>query len=498
MAVVQLFEGLPSNDRIVRMREIARWVGKQLDRAVENGADAAVAAGLYNPLCLALLNMGEPRPKRWKEELRRVAFLGKRVLCLASSKPAAASPSRSIFALVLPRLANHLADLAPLGHELIRRGHSVVMASRSLFPELSRLGFAPDLLEDTAPWETVRELLAESVSGLMNHVRLEPLGNTSSSAVQAVFIRTALECLPQIVSYRRAIRDRLKRVRPALAVIGNPNAMEGAVAAVEARRAGISSIALQHGTVLRDDPAWWRCPADHVLAWGEDGRRNLISSGVGVEAVHTVGCLRLDSIEAAEGRRGDEVLVASSGAGHQVGIDEQRAFISTVYEAASRTPALRWKIKLHPKDDIALYRREAARWPASISLVTAVPNHKGTDIFEHLSSAGVLVTIASTAALDAIAVRVPVVAVQRERRCRKADHSFLSAATVAVGVGELVAAVERSMAQRTRAPDDGRQFHANRGRATAAAATACEVLSRPMDSLPPGLGDDSAGSLQNG
>lgn len=453
--------------RIQRLRAIATWVRAGLDAALASGADEAVTTGLYGPLCLAILNADAPRPG-WRESARKAAYLARKAARFVIERPMRVGGGDDpAFALVLPRLANHLVDLVPLANALRARGHGVVIAG-------------PEAMNDGDPWAAARELAVEAVQPLARCFDVRALDHATPDALRAAVRGTVFDCLPSIVAYRRAVRARLARHRPRVVLIGNPNVVEGSVAGVEARRAGIPSVALQHGTVVPNEPMWWGCPVDHVLAWGEDGRQKLVSCGFSPEAVETVGCLRLDAVIPHFTRTARCVLVASSGAGHHIGGSEQRAFIATVYAAARRTPRLPWVVKLHPKDDPSLYEAEARRTGADVRLVLPNPRTKGRDIFEQLASAAALVTISSAAGLDALAVGVPVISVRPQVDTFEdalANAPFLQAAQTVVGVDALVSAVlEAAAGDRRDVAPVVAQLLANQGRAVGVAADACERI----------------------
>lgn len=459
--------------RIGHLRTIARWVRAGLDAAQAEGADDAVAAGLYGPLCLAVLNAGQPSPSL-ALRARKLAYTARKVarFALRPSDPVVAPRA---FALVLPRLANHRADLLPLTAALEARGHTVVVAE-------------PEAMTADG-WTTARALAAEALQPLVGCFRYDALAHATPRALRAAVRATVVDCLPTIVAYRCAVRERIARHRPRLIVIGNPNVLEGSVAGLEARRAGIPTVALQHGTVVPDEPMWWGCPVDRVLAWGDDGRARLLSCGLAPSQVEAVGCLRLDAVLSRFRRTPRAVLVASSGAGHHVGQAEQREFVDAVFGAAKQTPELPWVVKLHPKDDPALYRAAEARWGCRVRLVLPDPVRKGLDIFEHLREAVALVTISSAAGLDALAVGVPVISVRPRVDVLEdavANAPFLHAAQTVVGAEALAAAVRQAAAGQWKdVGADVAALFSRLGNALPAAVEACERLASGADAQRP-------------
>lgn len=200
--------------------------------------------------------------------------------------------------------------------------------------------------------------------------------------------------------------------RPRVLLVANPYIAEGRGAALAARGRGIPVVSAQHGTIFPDDPRWARCPVDRFGVWGPAAVEALVESGMTAQQLFVTGA-RVGTEDdpapdgrASEGMPGSTVLVATSGAGDRVSLAQHLVFLDWLGRAIQATPELQWRVKLHPKDDPALY---AGRAFAGAEVVRAGSDTPPIERF--LREADVLVTVASASALDAARLGVPVVLV---------------------------------------------------------------------------------------
>jgi hypothetical protein len=237
----------------------------------------------------------------------------------------------------------------------------------------------------------------------------DPLG--SKEAALRLTQRVLRDGVADAVWFAGRFEEAIGRYKPRVVMVGNPFTIEGRVAAMIARELGVPACCAEHGTIFPNDPYWFHCPVDKVFAWGAPSRDALLSNGLAPSQIVVAGAPRLDAFS-GPGKSRRYVLVATSGAGDQVSMERHLSFISTLLEAASRLPGVQWVIKLHPKDDRRLYEKALRdRGIRNVIVTEGMPDMKGIDIYEFLREAAALVTVVSTAALDALACDVPVVAV---------------------------------------------------------------------------------------
>lgn len=196
-----------------------------------------------------------------------------------------------------------------------------------------------------------------------------------------------------------------------LVIVGNPRTTEGYVVASVARARGIPVACMQHGLELAGDEGWRGVPVDLVCAWGEAGARAMRESGIPEDAIAVTGAGWTDALVLGRAARSRQVLVALSGAGHRVGMAEHLSHLDRLFACAGRMSDVRFVFRLHPKDDVSLYRERAAGLPHANIIVTE--HGAGVDIHSQLAETGALITVTSTSALDAMLHAVPVITFDR-------------------------------------------------------------------------------------
>jgi hypothetical protein len=216
-----------------------------------------------------------------------------------------------------------------------------------------------------------------------------------------------------------------------------------------------------------------------------------LSNGLTEAQIRVTGAPRYDSIfqrKRTKEAQGAFILVATSGAGDQVNLQQHQAFIRTLYEAAEQAPEIQWVVKLHPKDREHFYALGNAPSHPRMRVTRAEVGQQGLGIFGYLEQARALVTVSSSSALDAMAVGVPVLTVDvwPEGQRPRGIEFLQRACTRSVRTGRELAAEARKTWQgtvdsATQAAADAyaEQHFANRGRAAeTVAGELTELLSR--------------------
>lgn len=363
------------------------------------------------------------KPRVW-QRLRLSAYRLKRSLQRRRLPTLSGDDGGSI--LMVPRMPGHLADQIPVAREL--RDHfgcrvRFVVVDRRLIGLIRAEGFDVGNLYDAgATWAPTVRREAVRTEAALDAVLDSPLRTTQiverrrEELFRQLARRIAHEGFHDAYRAAYCIGGLLDRLRPAAVVVGNPYTMEGRIAAQSARARGIGAYAVEHGSIFPDDPCWAEFSVDEVFVWGTPSRRALESCGVDSAKIVVSGGPRHDAVfrehaETASSRKANIVLVAVSGPGDNVSLAEHQQFIELLYRAAERRPDLSWVVKLHRKDRPEFYYRAATPMPRNIQVVTADYRRDGRQIFEWLARAQALVTVSSTCAVDAMALNVPVVAV---------------------------------------------------------------------------------------
>ena len=335
--------------------------------------------------------------------------------------------------LAIPRLPSDLADALPVAKHL-RDEYAVDtffgVVDDGMAKSIREAGFqAVHLLAWPGKKKKTSEVNARQVFAVMQQLLVGQAQAAASDsfcyAETSALTHVTLDVLERNLQYlfrvARAVECLVAERNPSLVFVSNPYTVEGKLATSIAHARSIPTASIEHGSIFPSDPIWQDCMIDLVCVGGEPSRRALLSCGLLDKQIAVTGSPRLDGVTGAALRKvhpsslssAANVLVATSGPGDQVSMEQHRSFIKILYEAAEMSPTVRWVVKLHKKDRSELYREIGAQFSSSsrVEIVSGERSSFGPDIFKFLSSAKALVTVCSTAALDAMVVGVPVISV---------------------------------------------------------------------------------------
>lgn len=346
--------------------------------------------------------------------LRRIVTSGSR-----TSKP---------FILAVPRMSAHFSDMAPVARALQERfgiATLVGATSREIYALAKKEGLRTIPLRGSSTGE-IRSFLGTSFSILPELLELVQNQEPDAALVSDIENRTLIRmtCRTLTAHYASAVDVAVASARtllaekPRLVTVGNPYTVDGRIAARIAHEMGVPTVAQEHGSIFPNDPIWQECFVDRVCAWGNPSKRALLSCGLKPEQIAVTGAPRFDAVlgdtaSSATNRNEyrDYILVATSGAGDQVTIGQHLSFIRMLFEVVEELPEVTFVVKLHKKDRAEYYRSPESGSHHRVRVVKGQRLRDGLEIFEYLKRARGLVTISSSAAIDAMAMRVPVIAV---------------------------------------------------------------------------------------
>jgi hypothetical protein len=209
---------------------------------------------------------------------------------------------------------------------------------------------------------------------------------------------------------------------PRVLVVGNDLTLVGRTGCLRSRTMGVRTVCLIHGSIA-GDPLQGAQLADKILVYGDTNLRQLIDLGVDAARIEVCGAPYLDDLPRQSGevhpalRRhlglaGGRpfVLVASSGPGYTVSHAHHDAVIRAVMRLSAALPAVDFVAKLHRKDRPEHYARAKQAIPTSrLRVVPDGTRGLPANIFEWLQGCSLLLTGASTVALESMLMGVPVV-----------------------------------------------------------------------------------------
>lgn len=389
----------------------------------------------FNPLYLRLLALARNDDARRVERLDRRRLWGalrRRLDALAAHRHSA-RPQR-VDLVFWPREPTHVASQLPVASELVRRGRRCLFVTSppSLFGLLHARG--AKVLHPASVWR--RDLAAARRQGQQAATATERDPGVELPAASGFAAGEALGVLgrelavqgPEVAVAEAAAEAVLDRLAPRLLVVGNDLTLEGRVATRVAQRRGIATAAIMHGLLARE-AIESRHVVDRFLLFGRGSHELLVEIGLPPGRLVVTGSPQLEaqlaaSTAAQRGTRSAVIdrrlglrsarprfLVATSGAGHSVSQQHHREFIAALGKVAASHPQADFLIKLHRKDRPELYAELGDRARAPNVRIVAGRSDLPASILDWIAGSTAVITAASTVALEAMVLGVPVITV---------------------------------------------------------------------------------------
>lgn len=204
----------------------------------------------------------------------------------------------------------------------------------------------------------------------------------------------------------------LKLSNPKYILVGNDNTFEGRLLVMMAMKYLIKTGCVQHGSISRVNPIHSRTLVDQIFVYGSKAKEELEFLGVNSQRVIISGWPQHGQVKALlvnsnwKGFGKPTVLLALSGPGHSVDVKTHCQIIDILKSIQERA-GINICVKLHPKDSRSYYSS------LDSNLTTVLDNedlkYQGISYYELLSSAILVLTVASHAALESLLIGTPVI-----------------------------------------------------------------------------------------
>jgi hypothetical protein len=407
---------------------------------------------LRNHLTLRVADAFEEKRSVWLDTRDSVRAFASRFLKWAPRARIGSPPRPSV--LFVPRQWNHYRDVKPVCERLLTEGR---ISPVWLVFQPAHLCHA----RETAVEAIVARQIAKR--DLFGHTRLladlarlsKKLGATNPpdglsteawSDTLSVAKRYLPSQVPAALLAATAVEAAFETVRPSAVVVSHPCTLEAVVVSEYARARSIPVVCVQPSRLSATDPTWWAGSVDRICAWGDESRKALIARGFDARSIEITGPVWTDSVPSGSvsnqaGKR--RILVALSGPGHSVSHREHERLVERILTASRKLQQFELEYRLHPKDSEETWHRLMQSVSGSQGQVA--PNAPDRETIEsRLSQAAVLVTVGSTAAVDAMYAGVPVVSIAQEGQVT--PEFAVAGATTHVGPNDDLAAAIASTA----------------------------------------------------
>ncbi|MBX7166508.1 MAG: UDP-N-acetylglucosamine 2-epimerase [Pirellulales bacterium] len=228
--------------------------------------------------------------------------------------------------------------------------------------------------------------------------------------------------LPTVVEARTIADLLLDRVQPGVIMVGNDITLEGRVISTVAQTRGVATVTSQHGNVA-GNPLHGRHLVDRLLLFGEASHRVVRAYGQGEQQLAVTGPTHLDQRPQQSGQvhalvrerlkidgARPYVLGLLSGARQNFSLRHHLAQVEALAQASAALPDIELVAKLHRVDLTGYYTAAQQRVSGARLHVVAYGAAGYPDkIFDWLQGCRLVITGASTAAVEAMLMQVPVI-----------------------------------------------------------------------------------------
>lgn len=401
---------------------------------------------------------------------------------------AAESAAASASVVFWPATRMHLPAALPIAAELEHRNERIVFFTDK--PRLAReLGAAGRAVRVPRGLARARARARRRAAAARRLVRGMPACRALGEASDRALRTTLHDLLPFAFESIATARHLLGELSPRALIVGNDISVEGRAACLVSAKKRVRTICAAHGASSAN-PLYGDHLADRILVYSEADQRELTAFGLPPGRAAVCGAPGFDAYPAQGGKPhpdvqealdlapgGGFILIATSGPGDKVSRAHHGALIAVFAELAERFVELPIAVKLHPKDALENYAGASAR----LRVFGARTRLGQLPITDWLQGCRLLVTGASTVALEAMLLQVPVVTVDLMNELGAVDfiasgatchveskHALFEAVTKLAGAQlETRAALEARAARFL-----GDKFGTRDGRAAARAADA--------------------------
>jgi len=329
-----------------------------------------------------------------------------------------------------PVEATHMNYQLPVARELRRQGYDCLF---SVFRPLNH----QQLVEKGEPslyfgslWkeqielskrnqEPIKKLLVATPS-----VDFDPFPFSLSEKDLVVnYIRSALiNHLPHFFEALKATDLICSQLKPRVLIVGYDLTLYGRTACLRAKQLQVATACIMHGNVTAD-PQQGAHRADKILSLGDFGTNYIVERGQNPSQVVTCGPPNLDDWPRQSGNLDPQImnhlglspqrpyiLVATSGAGTSISHKNFQLIVDSLCQLSEQYPHLDFVVKLHPKDKAQVYYEAQKRLgEGRLKLVPFQSEGLPQEMHRWLQGCAAVFTCASTAAIEAMVMKVPVV-----------------------------------------------------------------------------------------
>ncbi len=240
--------------------------------------------------------------------------------------------------------------------------------------------------------------------------------------ISRILQQTICQLLPHVYCGIACLKGIEEFISPELIVVGNDISFEGRTACLWGQKKRIPTVCLMHGSVI-GDPLHRYHITDQYLTYGPHSKSVLEKFGIDPVKVTACGAPYLSRkpvkkketdfrlIKKFDTNKYDQwILIATSGPGNSISLDHHKILIKSIMRLSKQFEQICFIAKLHRKDRKKYYKELLPQVPESkLNIVSYGSKGLPDNIFNWLHGCSAVLTCASTVAVEAMLMDVPVI-----------------------------------------------------------------------------------------
>ena len=356
--------------------------------------------------------------------------------------------------LFLPTEPTHLNQIKPILNNLKRQSvEFLVVTNRLPLHRLLKLEFKSIFLpSEIFERQTVhKRQIIEQTRLAISSFR----GSNEFLPLDFIYESICTEISNKIELYFQ-LESLINKFSPKSIFVGNDTTLEGRMMTFLCRKfSGIKSFCIMHGSVT-GEPLDTYHQVDCFFLYGKAAMEDLVRNGMSSDRLKISGAPYLDDLKLSKDKVLDSeikskvgltdekpyILVTNSGPGHSTSSSHYSKILDTIFETAMNFNEVQWVIKLHRKDSLQNFRQVIGKYPShDIKIISSDDEASSISIYKWIQGATCIITGASTVAIEAMAIDIPVITMDLNGEYSNVDFIDQLATVHVTSLAELNTAV---------------------------------------------------------
>ncbi|MET2984691.1 glycosyltransferase family protein [Aureibaculum conchae] len=244
--------------------------------------------------------------------------------------------------------------------------------------------------------------------------------NNKSIRFKTLFLRSLNAWYWLYVQTTAIFNKMVSTYKPRVIFVGNSISLVGNLIGHLAQKKQIKACCIMHGRM--NDYVQFGC-FDYFYVFGKNDKNNMINNGISEEKIIISGSPKIDEFlktnKNSPKKSSKYVLIALSGSGHSITEKHHIAILEMIYQVAAQLDAINFKFKLHRKDKIEYYKKLDTL--KNTSIYKYGDASVSSNIYDWIKDANMLITGASTTALDAMLLNCAVITIDLFEHLKNVD-----------------------------------------------------------------------------